>query len=335
MSNIAIITGISGQDGFYLSNFLLNKKYVVYGLSRQCVNINEHIKIFCGDVLSPNFFSQCLEEILTQHIKINIIEIYNLAAQTNVSLSFKEPENTLLVNTLPLIYILKTIREKNIQSITKIFQASTSEIFGNSEQVPQDENTAFNPNSPYGLSKLNAHLIIKYYREMYGFFACNGILYNHESKLRSDNFVTKKIVLGIKMIMNNENEKLKLGNIDSIRDWGHAKDYVEGMWLMLQNNKPSDYVLSSGIKYTVRHFIEVAFGLKNINIKWKGKDLNEIGYDEKSGNELIFIDSDLFRPFDNKISVGNSHKIKKELNWCPKISFVDMIKDMFDDKIAF
>ena len=160
-------------------------------------------------------------------------------------------------------------------------------------------------------------------------------LYNHESKLRSDNFVTKKIVLGIKMIMNNENEKLKLGNIDSIRDWGHAKDYVEGMWLMLQNNKPSDYVLSSGIKYTVRHFIEVAFGLKNINIKWKGKDLNEIGYDEKSGNELIFIDSDLFRPFDNKISVGNSHKIKKELNWCPKISFVDMIKDMFDDKIAF
>jgi GDPmannose 4,6-dehydratase len=258
------------------------------------------------------------------------LEIYNLGAQSHVKVSFEIPEYTADTDAFGVLKILEAIRSNNLEKITRFYQASTSELYGKVQEVPQTETTPFYPRSPYGVAKLYAYWIVKNYRESYNMFACNGILFNHESIRRGHNFVTRKVTIGLGKILRNESDKLVMGNIDSFRDWGHANDYVEGMWLILQNDEPDDFVLSTGEIHSVREFIEVAFKLKGFEIQWKGEGVNEIGYDKDSGRELIVIDSKYFRPAEVELLHGNSNKAETILGWKPKISFIDLVKEMVD-----
>lgn len=336
--SVAFITGITGQDGSYLTELLLEKNYIVHGLIRRSSTINtsriDHIinnpnlKLHYGDLTDGSCLFMCLSNIKTLYPDMYKLEIYNLAAQSHVKVSFEMPEYTADSDAFGTLKLLEAIRANNLESKCRFYQASTSELYGLVQEVPQKETTPFYPRSPYAVAKMYAYWIVKNYREAYNMFACNGILFNHESERRGHNFVTRKITIGLGKILRGEEDKLVMGNINSLRDWGHAKDYVEGMWRILQHDNPDDYVLATGNMYSVREFIEKSFALKGFNIKWKGKGVDEIGYDENTGRELIFINEKYFRPTEVEQLLGDSTKAREVLKWKPKIDFDELVKLM-------
>ena len=341
MSKIAFITGITGQDGSYLAEFLLEKNYLVWGMMRRASSINtsriDHIfnKLILkyGDLTDSSNLFNILTEIKNTYENIQQLEIYNLAAMSHVKVSFELPEYTCDVDALGTLRLLEATRMCGIPlSKIRFYQASTSEMYGKVIEVPQTEKTPFYPRSPYGVAKLYSFWITKNYREAYGMYACSGILFNHESPRRGHNFVTRKITIALGNILKGKQDKLILGNIHSLRDWGHAKDYVEGMWLMLQKDfdKVDDYVLATNEYHSVKEFVEKAFLIKGINIAWKGEGINEIGYDTNSGRELIFISEKYFRPTEVDELLGDSTKAKEELRWIPSIKFEELVKEMVE-----
>src|SRR3990167_2546518 len=338
---IGFITGITGQDGSYLAELLLNKGYIVHGLIRRSSNINtnriEHIfnnsnlKLHYGDLTDGASLFKILNNIKNLYPNMTCLEIYNLAAQSHVKVSFEMPEYTADTDGFGTLKLLEAIQNNNLKDITRFYQASTSELYGKVQEIPQTETTPFYPRSPYGVAKLYSYWIVKNYREAYGMYACNGILFNHEGPRRGHNFVTRKITIGLGKILKGETDKLVMGNIDSLRDRGYAKDYIEGMWLMLQQSKPEDFVLATGEMHTVKEFIEKAFRLKGFNIKWKGDGVNEIGYDENTGKELIFIDPKYFRQAEVEQLLGNPNKAKELLGWKSKTSFDELVEIMVEN----
>ena len=338
MKKKALIFGVTGQDGSYLSRFLLKKKYEVHGVKRRSSLINtKRIDDIYEDINSAKRFFLHYGDVsdsLSVHNlvkKIKPDEIYNLAAQSHVGVSFETPEYTSNVNALGALRILEAI--KNLRDIKKIkfYQAGTSEMFGSSPP-PQNEKTFFNPVSPYAVSKLYAHWITINYREAYEIYACNGILFNHESPKRGETFVTKKIVKGLVNIINKKQKKIFLGNLYSKRDWGHAMDYVEAMWLMLQQKKPQDFVIATGKQYTVKKFIQEVASQLNINIKWRGRGINEKGYYENKC--IIEISKRYFRPTEVDSLLGDYSKAKRLLKWKPKNNLVTLVSDMIKEEIG-
>lgn len=337
MESIAFITGIAGQDGSYLAELLLEKNYKVWGMIRRSSSINtqriDHIfdklTLRYGDLTDSSNLINILIEIKNTYPNISRLEIYNLAAMSHVKISFELPEYTCDVDALGTLRLLEAIRLCGIPlNIIRFYQASTSELYGKVVEVPQNENTPFYPRSPYGVAKLYGYWITKNYREAYNMYACSGILFNHESPRRGHNFVTRKITMALGNIIKGKQDKLILGNLNSLRDWGHAKDYVKGMWLILQQDTAEDYVLATNTYHTVREFVEKAFALKGINICWKGQGIHEIGYDKTTGKELIFISEKYFRPTEVDELLGDATKAYKTLGWKPEISFDELIEDM-------
>lgn len=337
---VAFITGITGQDGSYLAELLLEKGYIVYGIIRRSSSINtsriEHIFnnnsliLKYGDLSDGTCLLEILCEIKTTYPSMERLEIYNLGAMSHVKVSFEIPEYTADIDGVGTLRILNAIRSSGLADKTRFYQASTSEMYGKVVEVPQTENTPFYPRSPYGVAKLYAHWITKNYRESYDMYACSGILFNHESMRRAHNFVTRKITIGLGKILRGETDRLVLGNLDAKRDWGHSKDYVYGMWLMLQQTIPDDYVLSTNEFHSVREFVEKAFELKGFKIEWKGSGLDEIGYDINTGRELIFVSEKYFRPAEVDELLGDSSKARSNLGWCPNISFDELVKEMVE-----
>lgn len=337
---VGFITGITGQDGSYLAEFLLKKGYKVHGLIRRASIINterinhifsdKNLKLHYGDLTDGSSLYKILNHIKNMYPEMERLEVYNLAAQSHVKVSFEMPEYTADTDGFGTLKLLEAIINNNLKDITRFYQASTSELYGKVQEVPQSETTPFYPRSPYGVAKLYGFWIVKNYRESYGMYACNGILFNHESERRGHNFVTRKITLGLGKILRGEVEHLIMGNIDSLRDWGYAKDYVEGMWLMVQQDTPDDFVLATGEMHTVKEFIEKAFGLRGFNIQWKGEGVNEIGYDASTGRELILIDKKYFRPAEVEQLLGDPSKANKVLEWNAKTSFDELVKIMVD-----
>ncbi len=341
MTKIALITGVTGQDGSLLTDFLLRKKYKVIGIKRRSSSFNtkriDHIydkkefsKSFIavyGDLTDSSNITRIIQ-------KYKPDEIYNLGAQSHVRTSFEVPEYTADVDALGTLRILESIRLLGFENKIKFYQASTSEIFGNT-QIPQNEKTPFKPTSPYAIAKLYSYWITVNYREAYNFFAVNGILFNHEGTRRGETFVTRKITRGIADIIKKKSEVIKLGNLDSKRDWGSAKDYVESMWLMLQAKKPSDYVIATGKSYSVRNFVEEAFKYVNIKIKWKGRGINETGFDSKTKKTLIKINPIYFRPSEIHELRGDYSKARKILKWKPKTSFKQLVREMMEHDLQF
>ena len=338
--NIAFITGITGQDGSYLSELLLEKGYIVHGLIRRASLINtnridhifsnKNLKLHYGDMTDGASLYKVLNDIKNLYPNMDRLEIYNLAAQSHVKISFEMPEYTADTDAFGTLKLLEAIINNNLKDITRFYQASTSELYGLVQEVPQKETTPFYPRSPYGVAKLYAYWIVKNYRESYGLFACNGILFNHEGERRGHNFVTRKITLGLKKILKGETDRLVMGNLDSLRDWGSAKDYVEGMWRILQYDRAEDFVLATGEMHSIKEFIEEAFRIKGFEIKWKGEGIEEIGYDEKTGRELIFVDSKYFRPAEVTQLLGDPTKAKTLLGWEPKITFKQLVREMVE-----
>lgn len=340
MTKVAFITGITGQDGSYLAELLLEKGYQVWGIIRRSSNISttrvDHIfdklTLRYGDLTDSSNLLNVLTEIKNTYPLLERLEVYNLGAMSHVKISFEMAEYTCDVDAMGTLRLLEAIRTCGISlSKARFYQASTSEMFGKVVEVPQKETTPFYPRSPYGVAKLYSHWITKNYRESYGMYACSGILFNHESPRRGHNFVTRKITLALGNILNGKQDKLVLGNINSLRDWGHAKDYVEGMYLMLQQESPDDYILSTNEYHTVREFVEKSFALKGYHILWKGEGVNEIGYDEKTGRELVFISDKYFRPAEVEELLGDSSKAKKELGWSPKHNFDELVREMVEN----
>jgi GDPmannose 4,6-dehydratase len=332
---IALIFGITGQDGSYLAEFLLKKKYLVHGVKRRSSSFNtgrvDHLYqdpheknrnfiLHYGDITDAISVSSLIK-------KIKPNEIYNLAAQSHVAVSFEVPEYTANADGIGTLRILEAIKFHGFEKKTKFYQAGTSEMFGKVAETPQTEKTPFYPRSPYGVAKVYAHWITVNYREAYKIFACNGILFNHESPVRGETFVTKKIIMALCKIKLKKQKKLFLGNLYAKRDWGHAKDYVEAMWKMLQNKTPRDYVISTGKQYTVKNFINLALKELDIKFYWKGKGINEKCYDDK-GNCFIECDREYFRPLEVDTLIGNSNKARKELGWKPKYNITKLIKEM-------
>ena len=328
----ALITGITGQDGSYLAEFLLNKNYEVHGIIRRSstdnrekikhIESNINLYLHYGDITDS-------ENIISIINKVKPDEIYNLAAQSHVKISFEMPEYTANTDALGTLRIIEAIRILGLEEKTKIYQASTSELFGLIQEMPQKETTPFYPRSPYGVAKLYGYWIIKNYRESYNIFACNGILFNHESPRRGENFVTRKITLAAAKIKLGKQNKLFLGNLDAKRDWGYAKDYVECMWLMLQNDKPDDFVIATGEMHSVREFCQYAFKEVGIELKWEGEGVNEKGINSKTGETLIEVAPEFFRPAEVETLCGDPTKAKTELNWNPrKTSFEELVKIM-------
>lgn len=340
MTRIALITGITGQDGSYLAELLLEKQYYVWGLIRRSSDINtkrinhlysnKNMILRYGDLTDSANLFHILHEIKNTYPDMERLEVYNLAAMSHVKVSFEMPEYTGNVDGLGTLRLLEAIRSMNLGDKVRFYQASTSELYGKVMEVPQKETTPFYPRSPYGVAKLYGYWITKNYRESYGMFASNGILFNHESPRRGPTFVTRKITRGLNMIIKGEREKLVMGNLDAKRDWGHAKDYVYGMWLILQHDSADDFVLSTNEFHSVREFIEKAFSLKGFNIKWRGNGLNEVGYDENTGRELILINERYFRPAEVDELLGDSTKAQTKLNWKFKYSFDDLVKEMVE-----
>jgi GDPmannose 4,6-dehydratase len=338
---VALITGITGQDGSYMAEFLLEKEYKVWGIIRRASDINTHriehlyyntnLTIKYGDITDGSNLLHLIYQIKeTYGEELERLEIYNLAAMSHVKVSFEMPEYSAEADGVGVLKLLEAIRSSGIQNKIRFYQASTSELYGFVQEVPQKETTPFYPRSPYGVAKLYGFWITKNYRESYNMFAVNGILFNHESPRRGPTFVTRKITKGLQMILKGERDRLVMGNINAKRDWGHAKDYVEGMWQMLQADKPQDYVLSTNEFHSVREFIEKAFALKDIEISWKGEGINEIGYDKNSGRELIFIDECYFRAAEVEELLGDSTKARTELGWKTRYSFEDLVKEMVE-----
>ena len=332
----ALITGVTGQDGSYLAEFLLNKGYEVHGIKRRTSLINtSRIDHLFQDKHEPNLKFILHHGDLTDSTSlIRIIqevqpdEIYNLAAQSHVKVSFEEPEYTANSDALGALRILEAIRILKLEKKTKYYQASTSELYGAVKESPQNEKTPFYPRSPYGVAKLYAYWITVNYREAYGIYACNGILFNHESPVRGETFVTRKITRALARIKLGLQKTLYLGNLNAMRDWGHAKDYVEVQWLMLQQEKPSDFVIATGKQYSVRDFINLAAKNLDMKIEWKGKDEDEIGICENK--EIIKIDTNYYRPTEVESLLGDASKAKKDLGWEPKISFEELVKEMVE-----
>ena len=337
---VGLITGITGQDGSYLAELLLEKNYKVWGIIRRASDINtkridhlyhnKNLVLRYGDLTDSSNILHILYEIKSTYEDLKRLEIYNLAAMSHVKVSFEMPEYTGNVDGLGVLRFLEGIRSSGMQDKIRFYQASTSELYGKVQEIPQKETTPFYPRSPYGVAKLYGFWITKNYRESYNLFACNGILFNHESPRRGPTFVTRKITRGLNMILSGERDRLTMGNIDAKRDWGHAKDYCYGMWLMLQQETPDDYVLATNEEHTVREFIEKAFSLKGMNIKWKGEGVNEIGYDEETGKELIFISEKYFRPAEVDKLLGDASKANKVLGWKPQCSFDELVKEMVE-----
>ena len=337
---IAFITGITGQDGSYLAELLLEKGYIVHGLIRRASIINtnriEHIfsnkKLFLhyGDMTDGASLYKILNDIKNLYPNMDRLEIYNLAAQSHVKISFEMPEYTADTDGFGVLKLLEAIINNNLKDVTRFYQASTSELYGLVQEVPQKETTPFYPRSPYGVAKLYAYWIVKNYRESYGLFACNGILFNHEGIRRGHNFVTRKITLGLNKIIKGKADRLVMGNLDSLRDWGSAKDYVEGMWRIIQHDTPEDFVLATGEMHSIKEFIEEAFRLKGFDIKWKGHGVDEIGYDAKTGKELIFVDPKYFRPAEVSQLLGDPAKAKTLLGWTPKTTFKELVREMVE-----
>lgn len=334
MRKVALITGVTGQDGSYLAEFLLDKGYEVHGIIRRASVFNtsriEHIRhkiaIYFGDMSDSSSLNRIIE-------KVQPTEIYNLAAQSHVKVSFEVPEQTADIDAIGTLRLLDAIKDKpNI----RFYQASTSELFGGfPDTVPQNEITPFHVRSPYAAAKLYAYWLTINYREAYGLFACNGILFNHESPRRGETFVTKKITKAVANISKGLQDKLYLGNLDSKRDWGYAKDYVEAMWLMLQQDKPLDLVIATGKSYTVRDFVELAFKQVNIKIKWTGEGVDERGIDTSTGKTLVEVNSKYFRPTEVDYLLGDPSKALDLLNWNPKTSLEDLIAIMVNYDLKY
>ena len=338
MTHIAFITGITGQDGSYLAELLLSKNYIVHGLIRRSSTINTHriehifnnknLKLHYGDITDSSCLQKILNLIKDTYPNMERLEIYNLAAQSHVKVSFEMPEYTADTDAFGTLKLLEAIRNNNLEKKARFYQASTSELYGKVQETPQSETTPFYPRSPYAVAKLYAYWIVKNYREAYDIFACNGILFNHGGVRRGHNFVERKITLGLGKILRGETDRLVMGNIDSMRDLGNAEDYVEGMWRMLQADEPDDYVLSTDETHSIREMIEVAFGMRGFDIKWEGCGINEIGYNAKTGQALIFIDEKYYRPTEVEVLLGDSTKARNILGWEPKTSFNKLIEMM-------
>ena len=335
----AIITGVTGQDGSYLAEFLLDKGYEVHGIKRRTSLINtdriDHLYqdpheqdlkfiLHHGDLTDATSLIRIIQEVQPD-------EIYNLAAQSHVAVSFEEPEYTANSDALGALRILEAIRILKLEKKTKYYQASTSELYGSVQETPQNEKTPFYPRSPYGVAKLYAYWITVNYREAYGIYACNGILFNHESPVRGETFVTRKITMALARIKLGTQKNLYLGNLNAKRDWGHAKDFVEAQWLMLQQKQPEDFVIATGKQHSVRDFINEAAKNLDMDIIWKGKNLEEVGsYD---GKDIIKVDPKYFRPTEVETLIGDASKAKKKLNWSPKISFNQLVQEMVNEDL--
>jgi GDPmannose 4,6-dehydratase len=326
---VALITGITGQDGSYLAELLLEKGYEVHGIVRRSSLINTHridgiydsVNLHYGDLSDSTNLIRIIKETQPD-------EIYNLGAQSHVKVSFEMPEFTGQVDGLGTLRVLEAIRLLGMEKKTKIYQASTSELYGMVQEIPQKETTPFYPRSPYGVAKLYGYWIVKNYRESYGLHASSGILFNHESPRRGETFVTRKITRGLSSISTGQQDILYLGNLNAKRDWGHAKDFVEAMWLMLQQDQPDDYVIATGEQYSVRQFVEEAAPYFGMRIVWIGEGLNEIGYDLNTKREIIRVDPKYFRPAEVETLLGDATKAKEKLGWEPKISFKQLVEDM-------
>ena len=336
MSKTALVTGITGQDGAYLAEFLLDKGYTVHGVKRRSSSFNTarvdhlykdrheaNVRFFLdhGDMTDSTNLIRLVQECKPD-------EIYNLAAQSHVAVSFESPEYTANADALGTLRLLEAIRILDMQDHVRFYQASTSELFGKVQETPQRETTPFYPRSPYAAAKLYAYWITVNYREAYGLHASNGILFNHESPIRGETFVTRKITRAVAAIELGLQKTLYLGNLDAKRDWGHAKDFVEGMWLMLQQDEPDDFVLATGETRSVRDFVEAAFQRVDRSIEWRGTGVDEKGYDARSGEEIICIDPRYYRPTEVDLLLGDAGKARERLGWRPRISFDEMVNEM-------
>jgi GDPmannose 4,6-dehydratase len=334
----ALITGITGQDGAYLADFLLKKGYEVHGIKRRASSFNtarvDHLyrdpheqdvrfMMHYGDLTDSTNLIRIIQEIQPD-------EVYNLGAQSHVKVSFETPEYTANVDGLGTLRILEAIRILKMEEKTRFYQASTSELFGKVQEIPQKETTPFYPRSPYGVAKLYAYWITVNYREAYGMYACNGILFNHESPVRGETFVTRKITRALARIKIGLQDTLYLGNLDARRDWGHARDFVEMQWLMLQQDKPEDYVIATGIQYSVRELIEIAAQQLGISIRWEGEGAEEKGLEEKTGQVVIAVDPGYYRPTEVNELLGDAGKAREKLGWVPGTSFEEMIAEMIE-----
>jgi GDPmannose 4,6-dehydratase len=326
---VALITGITGQDGSYLTELLLQKGYEVHGIVRRASLINtdriDHvynsIHLHYGDLTDSTNLVRVIQQVQPD-------EIYNLGAQSHVKVSFEMPEYTGMVDGLGTLRILEAVRLLGMEKKTRIYQASTSEMYGLVQEIPQTETTPFYPRSPYGVAKVYGYWIVKNYRESYGLHASSGILFNHESPRRGETFVTRKITRGLSRISTGQQDILYLGNLNAKRDWGHAKDFVEAMWLMLQQDKPDDYVISTGKQYSVKEFVEAAAPYFGLRIEWIGEGLNEVGFDWNTKKPVIKVDSKYFRPAEVETLLGDASKARINLGWEPKISFEQLVEDM-------
>jgi GDPmannose 4,6-dehydratase len=336
MSKVALITGVTGQDGAYLAEFLLGKGYIVHGVKRRASLFNtDRIDHLYQDphVDNKNFILH-YGDLTDSTNLIRIIqqtqpdEIYNLAAMSHVAVSFETPEYTANADGIGTLRILEAIRILGLEKKTKFYQASTSELYGLVQETPQKETTPFYPRSPYAVAKMYAYWITVNYREAYGIYACNGILFNHESPIRGETFVTRKITRALARIKLNLQDCLYLGNMDSLRDWGHAKDYVEMQWLMLQQDKPEDFVIATGVQYSVRDFVNAAAKELGISVRWEGTGVDEKGYDAATGKCIVQVDPRYFRPTEVETLLGDPTKAKQKLGWTPKITFNELVAEM-------
>jgi len=326
---VALITGITGQDGSYLAELLLEKGYEVHGIVRRSSLINTHridhlyqnIKLHYGDLTDSTNIVRVIQ-------KVQPDEIYNLGAQSHVKVSFEMPEYTADVDAVGTLRILEAVRLLGMEDRVRIYQASTSELYGLVQETPQKETTPFYPRSPYGVAKLYGYWITKNYREAYGMYVCTGILFNHESPRRGETFVTRKITRGLSKISCGLQDVLELGNLNAKRDWGHAKDFVDAMWLMLQQDEPEDYVIATGVQYSVKEFVEEAAPYFGMNIVWEGEGLDEVGIDKTTGRTVIKVNPKYFRPAEVETLLGDATKAKENLGWEPKISFKQLVEDM-------
>lgn len=341
MNKVALITGVTGQDGAYLAEFLLNKGYTVHGVKRRASSFNtaridhlyrdpheDGVRFFLhhGDLTDSSSLIRIIQQVQPD-------EIYNLAAQSHVAVSFEEPEYTANSDALGALRVLEAIRILGLEKKTRFYQASTSELYGMVQETPQKETTPFYPRSPYAVAKLYAYWITVNYREAYGIYSCNGILFNHESPIRGENFVTRKITRALARIKLGLQEHLYLGNINALRDWGHAKDFVEAQWLMLQQEVPEDFVIATGVQHSVRDFVAAAATELDIAIRWEGEGLDEKGYDAE-GKCIVSIDSRYFRPTEVETLLGDASKARQKLSWEPKITFEELVKEMVREDLA-
>jgi len=338
MSRTALITGITGQDGAYLAEFLLARGYEVHGIKRRASSFNtdriDHLyedpheqgvrlKLHYGDLTDATNLIRIVQQVQPD-------EIYNLAAQSHVAVSFETPEYTANADAVGTLRLLEAIRILGLEKKTRFYQASTSEMFGQVQEIPQRETTPFYPRSPYGAAKVYAHWITVNYREAYGMFACSGILFNHESPIRGETFVTRKITRGLARIATGLERCLYLGNLDSLRDWGHSRDYVRAQWLMLQQDKPEDFVIATGEQHSVREFVEKAGALLGMRVRWQGSGVEETGVDAKTGRTIIRVDPRYFRPTEVETLLGDPTRARERLGWTPEIGFDTLVQEMVE-----